>query len=175
MLWKGGAKVEILLWWDAIKSVPFSREGFMAATGPGVRSLCVWSLALLEAMAVLHQQEQKCQCCSPVGLALGALRMCGAILQEQQCYLAVILCLNLRPNKSRGKTDPVHREGMCPFSRCLLHFHCHHRKVPGVTGQCKDPRGRRTEFWHCHLASVWPHAKHSDPMGCFSIWKQRGR
>lgn len=54
-------------------------------------------------MAVLHQQEQKCQCCSPVGLALCALRMCRDILQEQQCYLAVILCLNLRPNKSEGK------------------------------------------------------------------------
>lgn len=41
---------------------------FMAAAGPRVRDLCVWSLALLEATAVLHQQDQKYQCYRPAGL-----------------------------------------------------------------------------------------------------------
>lgn len=125
----------------------------MAAAGPGVRDLCVRSLALLEAMAVLHQQEQKCQCCSPVGLALGAWECVEPFFRNSSATWLWYCARISDQTNQEGKTDPVHRAGMCPLSQYLLHFHCHHSKVPGVTGQCKDPRGRRTEFWHCHLAS----------------------
>lgn len=68
MLWKDGAKVEICYDERQLNLLPSSMEGFMATAGPRVRDLCVWSLALLEAMAVLQRQEQKYQCYSPVGL-----------------------------------------------------------------------------------------------------------
>lgn len=40
---------------------------FMAAARSRARDLCVGSYALLEAMAVLHEQEQNKQCSPPVG------------------------------------------------------------------------------------------------------------
>lgn len=61
------------------------------------RDLCVGSQALLEAMAVLHGQEQNNQC-SPSQLAHspGALGACRTSLQEQSRCLATVLCLDIR-------------------------------------------------------------------------------
>lgn len=48
-------------------------------------------------------------------------------------------------------------------------------RSPGITGQWKDPRGRRTEVWLCPLALVWPHASHSASRRLFLYLKTKGR
>lgn len=81
---------------------------FTAAEGPRARDLCARSLAWLEALAVLHQREQRHWCAQSSWLTHPhTLRECGTILQERERYLARILCLNLGPNKPRGKLDLV--------------------------------------------------------------------
>ena len=104
----------------------------MAGAEPRVRDLCAWSLALLEAMAVLHEQEQKHHCCHPVGL----IPQCAQSVEHPSPGTVMLpgcdaeLESQTKQIKRRKRADTHGRQ--VPAQSVPATFSLPHRKVPRI-------------------------------------------
>lgn len=172
VLWKDGAKVEIVLRWEAMKSVPFGREGFYGSSrAQSERPLCLipcfaWGYGCSTSARTEIPVLQSSWLSHPVPSE------CVEPFLRNSHATSLWYCAWISDHTNQGeKKNPTDMAGMCRNTAYI--FTTTAVSSPSITGQCKDPRGR-TEFWHCHLVLVWPYASHSASKRQFLYLKKKG-